>query len=244
MSEGTMRESAATGNAGHQATLLGAVAWLAMAVGSLFNWFQLSIIDLLFLLAPWVDVPLANSLIPPLDTQGMPDAQHRSIKWMVPPAALLATFSFFLPTGISAAFCAGAWLLVCALFTVSGLRRLWKYRTFSFSQFCFAMGEGYLIVGGTWLVTSRMGLQPVGFQEPIVLLTAVHFHYAGFLSAVLAGRTYEKLRETNWSRPLRAALSCVVSVRDCSVWPFSWGHNGSWRVRCSLLLGNLDWLRE
>jgi hypothetical protein len=53
-------------------------------------------------------------------------------------------------------------------------------------------------------------LQPVGFQEPIVLLTAVHFHFAGFLSAVLAGLTYERLRETRWSRPLSAALTGVV----------------------------------
>jgi hypothetical protein len=67
-----------------------------------------------------------------------------------------------------------------------------------------------LIVGGTWLVISRLGLQPLGFQEPIVLLTAVHFHFAGFLSAVLAGLTYERLRESRWGKPLRAVLSGVL----------------------------------
>ena len=66
------------------------------------------------------------------------------------------------------------------------------------------------MVGGTWLVASRLGLQPVGFQEPIVLLTAVHFHFAGFLSAVLAGLSYEQLRETGWSKPLGVALAGVV----------------------------------
>ena len=119
--------------------------------------------------------------------------------------------NFFLPTGILAASFACAWLLVCAWFALRGLRRLWRYRAHSFSQFCFAAGEAYLIVGGTWLVASRLGLQPVGFQEPIVLLTAVHFHFAGFLSAVLAGLTYGRLRETRWRKLLGAALAGVVA---------------------------------
>src|SRR5260370_31258131 len=129
---------------------------------------------------------------------------------MILGAGGVATISFFLPTGILAASFAGAWLVVCALFALRGLRRLWRHRTHSFSQFCFAVGDGYLIVGGTWVVASRLGLQPVGFQEPIVLLTAVHFHFAGFLSAVLAGLTFERLRETRWSKPLGAALAGVV----------------------------------
>ncbi len=53
-------------------------------------------------------------------------------------------------------------------------------------------------------------MRPVGFEEPIVLLTAVHFHFAGFLSAVLAGLTYERSRAVWWSGLLRAALSGVV----------------------------------
>ncbi len=49
----------------------------------------------------------------------------------------------------------------------------------------------YLTVGATWLVASRLGLEPVGIGEPIVELTAVHFHFAGFAAALLAARTYE-----------------------------------------------------
>jgi hypothetical protein len=181
-----------------------------MAAGSWSGWPQLGVIELLFLLAPWIVVPLATSLIPPLDKSESQAAQRPALKWLILAAAALATISFFLPTGMLAASCAGAWLLVCALFALRGLRRLWRSRTHSFSQFCFAAGEAYLIVGGTWLVASRLGLQPVGFQEPIVLLTAVHFHFAGFLSAVLAGLTYERLRETGWRKPLGTALAGAV----------------------------------
>jgi len=190
--------------------LLGAAVWLGLVGGTWSGWPQLSVIELLFLLAPWIVVPLANSLMPSLDESGPPAAQRKTLKWIIFAAATLATVSFFLPTCIFAASLASTWLLVCAFFALRGLRRLWRYRARSFSQFCFAAGEGYLIVAGTWLVASRLGLQPVGFQEPIVLLTAVHFHFAGFLSAVFAGLTYERLRETRWSKPLGVLLIGVV----------------------------------
>jgi len=189
---------------------LGAVVWLVMVAGTWSGWPQLGVIELLFLLAPWIVVPLATLLIPTLESSEPLVAQRQALKWIIFAASALATVSFFLPTGILAASFASAWLLVCAFFALRGLRRLWRYRAHSFSQFCFAAGEAYLIVGGTWLVASRLGLQPVGFEEPIVLLTAVHFHFAGFLSAVLAGLTYERLRETRWSKPLVAALAGVV----------------------------------
>jgi hypothetical protein len=195
----------------HWMVLLGGAVWFVLAAGTWSGWPQLGVIELLFLLAPWIVVPLAASLIPSLDNSKSPAAWHPASKWIIFPAAALATISFFLPTGILAASFACAWLLVCASFAVRGLRRLWRYRAHSFSQFCFAAGEAYLIVGGTWLVASRLGLQPVGFQEPIVLLTAVHFHFAGFLSAVLAGLTYGRLRETRWRKLLGAALAGVVA---------------------------------
>jgi hypothetical protein len=205
-----MRDVPEAGGSFRIVVVLGTVAWLGMAAGTWSGWPQLGVIELLFLLAPWIVVPLANSLIPSLDEfRPLPGRQHAS-KWIVFAAAAMATFSFFLPVGIWAASFACAWLLVCAWFALRGLRRLWRYRAQSFSQFCFAAGEAYLIVGGIWLVVSRLGLQPVGFQEPIVLLTAVHFHFAGFLSAVLAGLTYKLLRGTRWSKPLGAALAGVV----------------------------------
>lgn len=189
---------------------LGAVVWLGMVAGTWSGWPQLGVIELLFLLAPWIVVPLATSLIPSLDSSVSLAGQRPTLRWVIFAAAALATVSFFLPTGILAASLAGAWFLVCSAFALRGLHRLWRSRAHSFFQFCFAIGEAYLLVGGTWLVASRLGLQPAGFQEPIVLLTAVHFHFAGFLSAVLAGLTHERLGETRWSKPLGAALAGVV----------------------------------
>lgn len=48
------------------------------------------------------------------------------------------------------------------------------------------IAAGFLAVGATWLVLDRAAVQPFGFDRTIVLLTAVHFHIAGFV-LTLAG---------------------------------------------------------
>ncbi len=45
----------------------------------------------------------------------------------------------------------------------------------------------YLPVGGAWLVVYRLGVQPFDYGETIILLTAVHFHFAGFAAPIIAG---------------------------------------------------------
>ena len=42
-------------------------------------------------------------------------------------------------------------------------------------------------VGCVWLVISRLGVNPLGFSDDIVLLTAVHFHFAGFAALTILG---------------------------------------------------------
>jgi hypothetical protein len=55
----------------------------------------------------------------------------------------------------------------------------------------FAIAVGFLAAAAGWALVDRLGLQPFGFGKTIVLLTAVHFHVAGFvltLAAVLVAR--------------------------------------------------------
>ena len=53
----------------------------------------------------------------------------------------------------------------------------------------------YLPIGGAWLVASRLGIQPLGFGDTIVLLTAIHFHFAGFAAPLLAGFAGRAVRD-------------------------------------------------
>jgi YndJ-like protein len=189
--------------------LLGGAVWILLALAGFLPRIHLGIIEVLFLLGPWIVAPLGADLLtggeasPRSDLRGPRDG-------VLLAAATLTTISFFLNNRIVAAGFAGAWLLVCAGFALDGLRRLVRSREKSFSQFCFAAGEGYLLVAGIWLVASRAGIPFMGFQEPIVLLTGVHFHFAGFASAVLAGLTYERLRESPGAVFLRVAIVAVI----------------------------------
>jgi|SRR5580704_2078028 len=186
--------------------LIGATVWVALALASFSPRVHLGIIEVLFLLGPWIMVPLGADLV-----RGAGNSQRGAVRdWILIAAAALTTASFFLDNRTAATWFASSWLLVCAAFAGDGLWRFVRSRAKSFTQFCFAVGEGYLLIAGAWLVASRAGVQLLAFREPIVLLTAVHFHFAGFASAVLAGLTYERFRESRWEALLRVALLAVV----------------------------------
>jgi YndJ-like protein len=185
---------------------IGAAVWPALALASFAPRVHLGIIEVLFLLGPWIVVPLGADLV-----RGAGNFKSSAVRdWLLIAAASLTTVSFFLDNRTAAAWFASSWLLVCAGFAGDGLRRFLSSGAKSFRQFCFAAGEGYLLVAGAWLVASRAGIQLLAFREPIVLLTAVHFHFAGFASAVLAGLVDETFVGHRGSRLLRCALLAVV----------------------------------
>jgi hypothetical protein len=97
------------------------------------------------------------------------------------PAAALLTLPWWLATvGLAIA---AARNLVRELLAVRLATAPWRLGA--------AVATGFLAVGATWLVLDRAALQPFGFGRTIVLLTAVHFHVAGFvltLTGSLAAR--------------------------------------------------------
>ena len=189
---------------------IGSVVWMALLAGVYFNQFRLSIFDLLFLLAPWVAVPLALSLVPATSASRSSALNVSIIKYLLSPGAALVTLSFFLREVRLAGALIAMWLLVALALALDGLQRLVKSRMKSLPDFSFAVGEGYALVGALWLLASRLGLQPVSFREPIVLLTAIHFNYAGLMASVLAGLVASRLGPGLASVYLRIALSCAV----------------------------------
>ena len=65
----------------------------------------------------------------------------------------------------------------------------------------------FLGVGCVWLAFDRLGVRPLGFAETIVLLTAVHFHVAGFC-LTLAG----VLAASRGGTPPRAARIAAIAT--------------------------------
>ncbi len=69
-----------------------------------------------------------------------------------------------------------------------------------------------LVLGAAWLVLSRAGFRPMGFQEPIILLTAVHFHYSGFATALIASATLREFEIRQLRMPGLPTLIWLIAL--------------------------------
>ena len=160
-----------------------------------------ALIDLALGLALVVVVPLALTL----DSPRPPRRTHRAA---VVVAGVTASFSFTVAEGPAAAALASAWLVAVASLA---LRHLWPVRIRdTLADLPRVLPSLYLVVGGAWLVISRYGGRPLGFSDEIVELTAVHFHYAGFVAPLLLLRLIRRLRTDEGL--VRTALAAVLAA--------------------------------
>jgi YndJ-like protein len=154
---------------------------------------DLTLVDLLLLLAPLVIVPLGLRLLP---FSGGRSRQVLAVARLVQPiGAIAAVVSFLVPTGWAAGVIASGWLMACAIVSLAGLVELIEQRSLMPVRLVPAAASAYLSVGAVWLVVSRAGVRPLGFAPAIVELTGVHFHYAGFAATLLAALAIAVLRE-------------------------------------------------
>ena len=161
--------------------------WCSIAAAALLQNTWLGPIEMLFLLAPLVHVPLGLRVVQ--DLRGEFSPFGRIAVRLLPVGAVLAAASFWPHAGLSAGLLAGGWLLICLLAAGEGLVRAAQEGFRSAEGICIAVGLLYLAVGGVWLVLSRLGVTPMHFAEPIILLTAVHFHFTGFALPVITAAT-------------------------------------------------------
>jgi hypothetical protein len=183
--------------------VVGAVVWALTALAARVGIARIDGIELMFLFAPLVIVPLGMELGRRLGAcgWGMGVAQRAQ-----PVGAALAVVAMCLPPGRAAGVFALGWMLVCALAAWSGAESLVPRLRRSLTEgksaaswtvtIVLAVARIDLAVGGAWLVASRLGLRPMGIQEPIGLLTAVHFHFAGFATAMIAVATLHCVEES------------------------------------------------
>jgi hypothetical protein len=167
---------------------IGAALWSAVA---LFPWDPnrgIGTIEKLFLLGPLVVVPLGLQLV------GMDS------RWLTLIAAAGVAISFLTPTGMIAGLLVVPWLMMCIWIAVGGL---WKFRTRiapstqHLAENCQLVATIGLVVGGIGLLQSRWGMEPMGFREPLVLLVAVHFHFAAFVTPLMAAEVVARMRDEN-----------------------------------------------
>jgi hypothetical protein len=167
-----------------QVSLPGALLWALLAALAGNRRAPLGVIELLFLFAPLVVVPLGLELISAVSTPGISSLENMA-RAVQPFAALSLVAAFWYGPGKTAGLLAIPWVAVCGAVALSGLARLRP--PMSLATFVGSIARMDLGLAGGWLLMSRFGLHPLRFQEPIILLTAVHFHYSGFATAAIAG---------------------------------------------------------
>jgi YndJ-like protein len=166
----------------------------------------MTIVVPLFLLAPLVLVPLGLRLLPVATPGSEPPI---ALRRAAVPAAWPLALSFVLSPGPLAAALALPWLAVTGLMAAAaGYHLLRGPDTFRLSpRLATDAAVAYLAIGASFAVTDRLGVRPFGFTPEVILLTAVHFHFAGFILP-LAG-TLARRRRPN--RGLDVALACVIA---------------------------------
>jgi hypothetical protein len=199
-------------NANQRAMVGGVVwaAWVAWRVPELQHgaWAQA-----LMLLAALVLVPLALELA---------DDKHETgrVVWWVAwtrvaqlPAALLLAWAEVLPAGGAAASAALPWVVVCGMIATTGWLRArhggWRR---PFDRLCGDAAFIFLGGGGAWVFADRAGPR---FDEAIVTLTAVHFHFAGLLLPLFAGLAVRAFPDSRLAT--RAAVGALMGVPAVAV---------------------------
>ena len=166
---------------------IGGIIWIADLAVAGHSYFGLGTIERLLLLAPLVIIPLGFLLADTPNGYRRGQSIYRMACLIQPFAAFLVVVSFWLTPGVLAASLTLPWLLVSGLAGLSRLHDLLRRGFGRVEDVCFDAGLLYLVVGAAWLVLSRFGGSQFGFEEPIVLLTAVHFHYTGFAVPLIMG---------------------------------------------------------
>ena len=182
---------------GDLSAAFGALVWTFLSLAELFT-----SIEQALALAPLVLVPLGIRMAARPRFSGAADRLHAAATVTQPVGALLLTLSLVVDDGTVAATLATPWVLVTALLGLAALARVHDRLAATGAdddghpgtlttalvtpETLVDAGLAYVTVGSVALVLSHLGIT-FWFEPAIILLTAVHFHYAGFVLPVFTG---------------------------------------------------------
>ncbi len=168
-------------------------AWLRSDILGLFIW----LIGLFAVRPDWAPalLLLGALVVVPLGLALIDDFRPLAVlPWVHLTCATLLLVSFSLYPGDHAALLALPWLCFTGAVALLGIARLIARGYQSAAGIGISAAMAFLAVGGGWTLASRWGMEPMGFREPIVLLTGAHFHFAGFALPILTGLAAGALR--------------------------------------------------
>lgn len=193
--------------------LIGFIIWLLLLLTSIpYSIFEISHVRILLLAAPLWLIPIVWNI----------DGQASWRLWLGLSCGLLFTGSFLLFSGPYAALMTVPWVLLTLTLAIEQLARSFDRPKIDWLNLA---GYSYLPVGAVWAFCDRLGFAPFGYSPTIVLLTAVHFHYAGFILPKVTGYLLE-LTTPFFHRSLSLAIIAGVPLVALGIsashfeWPF------------------------
>lgn len=160
----------------------GGVLWLAAVAVA-----NLGVIQRAVSLAVLVVVPLGMGMAATPMFEGWAGRLYTAAVLGQPVGGVLVLVSFLLPSsGLWPALAALPWVAVTGLLGLAALARVRKRGPWPLSETLIDAGFAYSIVGAVALLLHHLGIT-FWFDPVILFLTAIHFHFAGFVLPVLTG---------------------------------------------------------
>ena len=168
--------------------LVGLALWLVAVAVKWPSLFQEEWARLILAFAPLVLVPLGLPIYRGSKAKGRAKAAWSLIEATTLPTAALFGFAIvFMEAGHLSALLVVPWLLLTACLSVLGVMRVREHCCGRLGELCQDVALVFIVVGSGWALLDRLSIRPLDFQPVIVLLTAIHFHYAGFVLPLVAG---------------------------------------------------------
>ncbi|MES2735736.1 MAG: YndJ family transporter [Verrucomicrobiota bacterium] len=163
---------------------LSASALLLLLIGSGLghNPWQPSWISWMLLISIGLLLPLGEPLAMRPGARGRPHLAFVGLGFL-----LLLWQALVRPPGLETALLASVWLAYRLGIATEVLWLAMQTRRFSLAQICLDGARLFPAIGAAWLVANRANWMPWGFDALIVLLTAAHFHHAGYTLPLMAG---------------------------------------------------------
>lgn len=127
---------------------------------------------------------------------------------------IMATASVFIKEIPMATALSVPWLIYVSIEALAALVRVARSKPMlaSWSQASYLGASIFLPIGAVWLLFSNLQWAPFGFRNPVVLLTAIHFHVAGFLGLIIVAEIGAKLVKVSTQHQLFYRLGALGAL--------------------------------
>ncbi len=152
--------------------LLGFSIWLLIVADRIpYSIFELSHVEILLIAAPLWLIPLAFHII----------KKPNWLIWIAVSCGLLFATAYHFPKGIYSSLFILPWLIYSLIFLFKKLNEAILLKKNKLHEYVELAAYLYLPVGIIWAAIDRLDIPFLGYDPTIILLTGVHFHYAGFI---------------------------------------------------------------